>query len=70
MPKKEKQEPQLEKRKSEVAVETLSDDSDDDDTGDQDDSEGLYSEGNLTFCAFILDLKTWKHSYQLFSHLC
>lgn len=40
MPKKEKQEPQLEKRKSEVAVETLSGDSDDDETRDQDDGEG------------------------------
>ncbi|XP_042883063.1 E3 SUMO-protein ligase PIAS2-like [Penaeus japonicus] len=39
MPKKEKQEPQLEKRKSEVAVETLSGDSDDDETRDQDDGE-------------------------------
>ncbi|XP_068220705.1 E3 SUMO-protein ligase PIAS2 isoform X2 [Palaemon carinicauda] len=37
MPKKEQKEPQVEKRKSEVAVETLSDDSDDDD-GDPDDA--------------------------------
>ncbi|XP_042232113.1 E3 SUMO-protein ligase PIAS3-like isoform X2 [Homarus americanus] len=39
MPKKEQKEPEVEKRKSEVAVETLSDDSDDDDdTRDQDDA--------------------------------
>ncbi|XP_071516827.1 E3 SUMO-protein ligase PIAS4-like isoform X8 [Panulirus ornatus] len=37
MPKKEQKEPEVEKRKSEVAVETLSDDSDDD-TRDQDDA--------------------------------
>ncbi|XP_069938412.1 E3 SUMO-protein ligase PIAS1 isoform X1 [Cherax quadricarinatus] len=38
MPKKEQKEPEVEKRKSEVAVETLSDDSDDEDTRDQDDA--------------------------------
>lgn len=41
MPKKEQKEPEVEKRKPEVAVETLSDDSDDCST-EQDDGECLW----------------------------
>ncbi|KAK4292219.1 hypothetical protein Pmani_034994 [Petrolisthes manimaculis] len=39
MPKKEQKEPEVEKRKSEVAVETLSDDTDDDDDDDDPDED-------------------------------